>query len=253
MTETLLPGNDVLENDLSIDPNKKYFEELVGENKKFKTPEDLARGKAESDQYVRHLVSRLDQLTEDYSRLREESNARARLEELIDQLPKSASSDNTNDNAKETDTSAIDMKRVEEIVASKLMESEQRKKEQENFNIVVNKLKEKFGNNYESALKQQLDTLGLSKEFVDELAKKSPVVLMKTLGLDSETTREDFQSPPHSNQRQDNFAPSVKKRDWKFYEKMRAENPKLYWDAKTTVQMHHDAQTLGESFFEGSE
>ena len=36
----------------TVDPNKNYLTELVGDGKKFKTQEELARGKYESDLYL---------------------------------------------------------------------------------------------------------------------------------------------------------------------------------------------------------
>ena len=40
---------------VSIDPDKDYFEELVGDDKPFKSPKDLARAKLESDKFIEQL------------------------------------------------------------------------------------------------------------------------------------------------------------------------------------------------------
>jgi hypothetical protein len=235
-----------------IDPNKDYLTELVGEGKKFKSPQELARGKYEADQYVRTLERQKDELRSDYLKLKDEQAARAKLEDLIDQWSnkQQSSSDNTQANEQQTTKPVIDSKEIESLVSSKIQEHELTKKQQENFAQVRTKLKERFGNNYQEVLKQQIDNLGLNEDFINDLARRYPTVLYKTLGLDQEQ-RESFQSPPRSNQRSDNFAPSTTKRTWSYYQKIKKENPKLYYDPKTTVQMHNDAIALGKEFEDG--
>jgi len=142
-----------------------------------------------------------------------------------------------------------DPKQIESLVSQKLVEHETVKKQTENFNLVRNKLTERFGENYQPSLTKQMQDLGLTKEFVDELARNHPKVLFKTLGLDQEPQREPFQAPTRTQQA---FAPTgEKKRTWSFYQQMRRENPKLYHDPKTVVQMHNDAIRLGEDFEDG--
>jgi hypothetical protein len=235
-----------------IDPNKDYLTELVGEGKKFKSPQELARGKYEADQYVRTLERQKDELRSDYLKLKDEQAARAKLEDLIDQWSnkQQSSSDNTQANEQQTTKPVIDSKEIESLVSSKIQEHELTKKQQENFAQVRTKLKERFGSNYQEVLKQQIDNLGLNEDFINDLARRYPAVLYKTLGLDQEQ-RESFQSPPRSNQRSDNFAPSTTKRTWSYYQKIKKENPKLYYDPKTTVQMHNDAIALGKEFEDG--
>jgi hypothetical protein len=235
-----------------IDPNKDYLTELVGEGKKFKSPQELARGKYEADLYVRTLERQKDELRSDFLKLKDEQAARAKLEDLIDQWSnkQQSSSDNTQANEQQTTKPVIDSKEIESLVSSKIQEHELTKKQQENFAQVRTKLKERFGNNYQEVLKQQIDNLGLNEDFINDLARRYPTVLYKTLGLDQEQ-RESFQSPPRSNQRSDNFAPSTTKRTWSYYQKIKKENPKLYYDPKTTVQMHNDAIALGKEFEDG--
>src|SRR4029450_8159059 len=73
------------ESDINVDPNKNYLEELVGEGKKFKTPEDLARGKAESDSFIERLQKELHGL-------RNELKSRLQLEEVVDRISSASKS-----------------------------------------------------------------------------------------------------------------------------------------------------------------
>jgi beta-phosphoglucomutase-like phosphatase (HAD superfamily) len=62
------------------------LEALVGDNKKFKTVEDLARAKWESDQYIKTLEQGRDQLREDYLKALEAAQTGPQVKELLDQL-----------------------------------------------------------------------------------------------------------------------------------------------------------------------
>lgn len=252
MTDTLLTGED---NTPTLDPDKDYLQELVGENKKFKTDKDLAKGKYESDLYIKTLEKRLDEMRSDYLKMREDNAARAKLEELVDQLGnhnKQPTSSNAptlvNEGLKEK--SGIDMKEFDSLVDSKLLSYERQKKQTENFDGVKSKLREAWGNNYTSILKDKMVELNLTEEFVNDLAKNHPTVLYKTLELD-QRKQESFQAPPRPTQRTDNFAPTGNKRTWSYYQNLKKTNPDLYWNPKTTSQMHLDAQTLGTAFEDG--
>ena len=239
----------------TIDTNKNYLQDLVGEGKKFRSPEELARGKAESDLYIKHLERGRDELREDYLKLREESVARQKLEELIGQLESKTQQPTSSAETQKPDEKNIqpqwDSKQIESLVSSKIQEHELTRKQEQNFNQVRSKLQERFGNNYQSVLKTQIDSLGLTEDFVNDLARKHPTVLFKTLGLDTPVQRENFQTPPRSDQSSSSFSPQTSKRTWNYYQNMKKAEPKVYWDPKTQVQMMHDSVALGEDFKDG--
>jgi len=234
-----------------IDPNKNYLAELVGEGKKFKTQEDLARGKAESDAYIKILEKRSDELRNDYLKLRDDYSSRAKLEEVVDQLTKSQQQfeRKPDTNVDVNNKPVIDPKELESLVSSKIQEHELTKRQQENFNTVRTRLQERYGNSYQTVLKQHIDTLGLTEDFVNDLARKHPTVLFKTLGIDPPNPTESFQPPVRSSQ---GFVPSApKERTWAYYQEIKKNDPKLYANPKTTVQMHEDYLRLGNAFEDG--
>lgn len=248
MTDLFQGGSD---DHIDVDENKNYLDELVGEGKKFKTPQDLARGKYEADQYVDLLKRRLDEMREDYMKLDSDYKSGRKLEELIDQLENRQRQSNL-DTPPEKDvpnTPAFDMTQFESLFDKKLQEVESRKSQAANFEKVQAKLKETFGNNYQSSLNEQTKAMGLTQEFVNDLARNHPEVLFRTLGLDQQS-KDQFTAPPRSSR--NSFAPKTpEKRGWAYYEQMRKENPKLYYDQKTMVQMHRDALDLGDDFADG--
>jgi hypothetical protein len=234
-----------------IDDSKNYFEELVGEDKKFKTPEDLAKGKYQSDLYISQILERQDELRNDYMKLRDEYNSRAKLEELVDQLSQKqqlASNDSTDVKDKPP---TFDPNRIDSLIDSKITERELNRRQTENFNKVKDKLIERFGERYQTVFKQQIDNLGLTEDYVNDLARRSPTAVFKTFGLDQEPQTQSFQSPFSSSVRADQFARKPQERTWSWYQDLKKKDPKVYWDKKTQNQMMLDHQSLGAKFQDG--
>lgn len=246
MTDSLFNDN----NDPIVDPNKNYFDELVGEGKKFKTPEDLARSKAEADAYIQTIIRQKDEMTNDIKKLREEYQARASLEELIDQLK--GQSDRHDDNPAVDDKEpSLDLTKIDSLVAQKIEDHQREQRERSNFNQVQAKLVEQFGNSYSTVLKQKRDELGLTEEDVNTLARRSPTAFFNTFGLNQRQQAETFEAPLQTQRRTDQFAPKTEKRTWSWYQKLKTENPNLYRDPRTQVQMHKDYASLGKDFEDG--
>jgi len=247
MTDDLLNEEDV-----TIDPGKNYYEELVGDGKKFKSVEDLARGKYEADLYVKTLTKRMDELRNDYVQLRQDYNSKAKLEEVLDQLKTTQQSGSNEPLAKDVEMKPeIKPEDISKMIASEIQRTRAQEQEEANYRQVQAKLKERFGNNRD-ALNQHLQELGLSEDFAKELARKHPNVFMRTLGLDQPAQQDDFLAPPRSSVRRDTFAPKTEERTWSWYEKLRLSNPEKYRSKEITVQMHKDYERLGAKFEDGN-
>lgn len=248
--------DNLLADDQPTDENKDYLKELVGEGRKFKSEQDLAKSKIESDNYIKILEKKLDQFRDDYLKLDEEYKARESLQELKDQIDKRTLGPSSNNQpiVKDRDNQppSIDLKDIENLVSNKLQEHEVTKRQQENLNIVKNKLVEHFGTKYQGVVKEQLADLGLSETRFQELAREAPNALFRTLGIEQTAQRESFQSPPRSNQRSDNFKPKgAEERTWSWYQNLKDKDPNRYNDPQTNVQMINDYMRLGEKFEDG--
>lgn len=232
---------------LQIEEDKNYLEELVGEGKKYKSPEDLAKSKLHADNTIKQRERELEELRSDFLKLREAQQSGMSQKDFIDQLKtvvQSTSRDqtiNTND-----DTKVPQFKTAEELES--LIDNRLRKKESEsiqtkNFNEVKNKLVEAYGNSHASILQRKLDDLGLSVETADTLARTSPKAFLNALGVTARTA-EGFEAPLKSEQRPA-FAPNATLRDRKFYSELRDKQPNVYYDPKTQNQMIKDAEAMG--------
>lgn len=248
MTDNLL-ASDL--DSVQLDPNKSYLAELVGDNKKFKSPEDLAKGKFEADQFIEIMKRRQDELRADYLKLQEDNNKKANLEELVDKLTaRLASSEHTPANEVK-DKPELDLKQLDTLVSERMSALDRQRQEQSNWSTVQAKAQEVLGERYAQVLSQRSKELGLSDETVNSLAKNSPQAFFKAFGLD-QTNTEGFQTPPRNQQRSDNFVPrGSDHHPWSYYQELKKANPNLYNDRKITVQMAKDMAALGEKFMDG--
>lgn len=239
--------------DQSIDENKDYFSELVGEGRKFKDEKALALAKARSDNYVKILEGRLDAMREDNLKLREENVAGAKLQDLLDKLElekqqlSSRQEPKTNEAVNQPQ---IDETKIESLVSAKIEQAQQSRRQAENYSEVESKLLEVYGQNYKTTLKEQAKQLGLSDEEVNLMARNNPKLFYKTFDV-APRQREQFQTPPRSMQRTDNFAPKgPEKKTISYYKDMLKKNPMAWYDPKIAVEMDKMSQELGQSFYD---
>lgn len=243
---TLFNSNDPAS---QIDPNKDYFEELVGEGKKYADAKQAGKALVHKDLHIQRLETEHEGMRNDMLRMREELNAVPKLQELIEKLGTNSNNEQNLENVNQnTEKTAVDMQEVESLFAKKYDERKAQEQAEQNYNVSLSKLKSVHGDNYESTLKTQMDELGVTEEFVNNLARTNPNAFAKMFA--QAAPRETFQAPPQSNRRSDSFAPSgAQKRDEAYYENLRQTKPDLYWSPKTQNQMHMDADKLGDAFF----
>src|SRR6266704_3063953 len=171
---------------LEDDGNQTSLREEFTNKWKDKSKEEILAAKVESDLYIRTQNARFDEIRKDFLELKEQSTAKAQLQELIERQEKLLKGDQdtippTNGNVNQPSLKAED---IDSLLEQKLSAREKSTKQTENFNFVKAKLREHFGDNHNAILKQRMDTLGLDQGFVDELAKTHPSVFLKTFGMD---------------------------------------------------------------------
>jgi hypothetical protein len=243
------PGN--------YDASKNYLEELVGDGKKFKTVDDLARGKAESDAFINRLLEEQKQLRDDFNQVRAQLNQRTKLDEFLDKVNKpdsdtSGSDNNQNSNSGGANQAAFDPSKIDEIVDKRLSDKERERQAQSNANFVKEELQKAYGADYVTKLAEVAEDLGLSRERVNQLAATEPKALLRLVGVgqaqNTPQARPDVFSPPKSS---GTFVPRVQntEKNYAFYEDMRKKDPTRYWSPDVQVEIHKRAMELGEAFY----
>lgn len=236
-------------------PNTNPYEELVGEGKKFKTNEDLAKAKLESDRFIQQLQNEL-------SGLRTELSTRQTLEQLMDKISKPNGEANANQshnqNSAGGDSGTVKSLTEEDIarlVEQRLSQAEKARIHTANMETVREALVASFGSDYVTHLKAKASELGVSEEYLNSLAKETPKAFLKLVDASGErkaTTPGLFTPPPSSglpSPSKQGFAPNgARKNSW--YEQLKATDKTKYLSKEVQLQMYNDAMSLGESFFD---
>jgi hypothetical protein len=238
-----------------LDPNKDWTAEYIGEGKKFKDVADLAKGKAHSDLFISRLQNEADGL-------RKELSTRIKLEEFMDRMNSQNSSGanqatQTAGQGNQTDgtaSSATSTQDIETLIEQRLAAKEAEQRSTQNLATARARLQEAFGEDFSSELATRTESLGLSKEFVANLAKTQPRALFALLGIDGQqqqaTRRDDGLFAPRSSVNTSGLGQGQsQEKNWAHYEKIRKQNPAQYWSTQVQNEIHKQAGKLGERFY----
>lgn len=229
---------------VTTDENIDYYEQLVGEGKKFKSERDLARGKWESDQYIAKLKQKLEE-TEN------ELKSRAAMEELYNKL-KSGDTNNRQDELPVTpDRQGVNEDELEAKVAALLEKREKARSLETNMGRVTRVLEETFGNSNSAnaALNKIARETGMSMGDIRDLAQRSPDAVFRLMGI-TEGPRNPTTPVAPKGSVVAGLGPSGTVRNSAYYERMKQTDPKKYFADSTTVQMMNDRRALGDKFYQ---
>lgn len=241
--------NDNNDRDPVIDENKDYLSELVGDDKKFKTPAELAKGKWHADQTIELMKKRMDDLRSDYMKEREQNLTREQIESVLTRFKETPLSSNVAPQVNEAERPTYDPNQIKSLVSETYSQEKERDRQTANARLVQEKAIERFGNSYQDALSRQAAELGLSPQEVNTMAKNNPKVFIKTFSLDQPVRKDNFEAPMRSSH---SFAPTGgPDRTWTHYQKLKAEKPKEYYSPKIQNQMLADYDRLGSKFEDG--
>jgi len=241
-----------------IDPNKNYLEELVGDGKKFRSHEDLARGKAESDLFIAKLLQEKKEALE-------ELNKRLTVEDLLSRLenkgtpPVTQNQFNQNGNAASGDQNApnsnLNLDEIKAAVKAELERDVVNAKREANVNNVNAKMTELYGDQAPAVLRRKAQELGVSIDYLRGIAADSPALFLKTIEeapVAQPQKPSIFNAPPQGvNTGALPKTPTYgNHKPRSYYENLKKTNPKEYFSPKTAVQEHKDAVALGVNFFD---
>jgi len=225
-----------------VDQNVDYLQELVGDGKKFKTPAELAKGKAEADRYIAHLTSRMDEL-------RDELKTSKNMEQILTEIRSTKTVPNseppvvTPDGQKVPEESDLET-RLEKIIA----EREAKKNAESNMTRVQQQLTEAYGDQANLVINQKARELNMTVTDLKSLAVRSPEAFSKLVGIEAPKTPDSFVAPRSTVNSSGQISHSSV-RNKSFYDKMKQSDPIRYHSQQTTVDMIRDATNLGDRFY----
>lgn len=222
------------------DTPDSYHDRLVGEGKKFKDVEALARGKWEADQTV---AARERELRE----IRDELNKRLNMEELVNKIGKNAPSTPVHNAGLESHevptptvmpTNVVDPNEIVNLVKNTMTQEQTKLQQEKNLNAVASQLQKVWGDDWVTKLRNAGRSLDLTETQMDVMAKTSPKALLQAVMPTQ--TKVDNVSPPRSTIL--GIPQQSQESGWSKYEKMRRENPRMYYSPQIQLQLERDVR-----------
>lgn len=207
-------------------------ETLVGDGKKFKDVEALAKGKLESDNHIARLEAELAGIRED---LGKRVDAEAQLAEVRNELTVLRNA--RPQESKSNTSSPLTVDGIQALVNESITRTERNRTSQSNIALANTAMLDAFGS-FEQATAGVLaksKELGLSMDRLKEIAAESPTAFQKIiLGDKAAAVAAPLDGRAVATERpQASSGLSTQEGTKAFYDELRTKNPKLYWDPRT--------------------
>ena len=232
MTDSILPPDQGTPAPQPIPPEKKILDDLVGEGKKYKDPEILARAALEKDRFI-------EQLKSETSGLRAELAQAVRLLEIKETLEKPeppAPVTTPTEGVQKT----VQPEEIQKIVQDALLQDRTESVKARNRSEVVAELTKLYGTDYPAVLREKLKSLDMTEKDANELAAVKPKALL-ALVKKEEVVKDDVFAPPRSTVNT-TFQPVSGTPTMDSYEAMRrSADPKVraqYWSPAVQNEIH---------------
>lgn len=233
--------------DEDVASDKDYVNELVGEGKKFKDANSLAKSVAFKDSHIL-------QIEKENAELRQKIQQSLSLEEFYDKVKgsavKSAPPSHSNPAEDEMEES-LSLEQIESLVEKRYQAHRNTEIQQANLAKAVSEAERRLGPNFRKLLRDRARELGESESDLTQLAMVKPAVFVELMAP-KKAENVHFPSSPHSDIDPAKMAqnPRGEVRNKSFYDKVRKEDKARYMSREVQAQMHKDAIALGEKFFQ---
>lgn len=242
-----------VDNGAPTPPVADPLQELVGEGKKFKSIDDLAKSKVEADRFIDKLKSENDalrKLVKDSERTTQMTSA---IERLLASVTKSEDESSNQPAAPspapvtipDVTAKAISAEDVVKIVHA----VEEQRRMAANEQQALGNLSKKYGEKAEEVLASRAAELGMDKGMLVDMARRNPKAFARLIGEDSQTSITGAPvSPRNSAAVMGNNPGNSSVRNAAYYENLKKTMgaKKFILDRSLQVQMHNDMVALGE-------
>jgi hypothetical protein len=216
------------------------LETLVGEDKKYKTPEELAKAYLNADAFIENIKR-------ENAEMRSELQTRLTVEEQLKNVAprqQPLQDQGTNPPVVTDDKPKFSNEDLEQRIRETLQKDREADKITNNLNAVAAKMVEVYGdtNKAKEVMQARANELGVTVKFLESVAAQSPTAFYAQLGLDAapkstpNMSRPDVQSGNFTN------TGGAKPGTYEFYENLRRTDPKRYFTPATQMKIMQDAQ-----------
>lgn len=218
------------------------FATLVGEGKKFKSPQDLAKSRLEADKFIEQLKSENAEMRRELEKASKVGAIDEALNRLNDRLEKA--SGDSEEGVKPTAMSREDILAI-------VREDTLRSKWDQNRKAIQAELVNKLGEASKARdyLSQKSAELGMSLNDLRSIVEKSPAAARNLLGLGAHTPAPGPTPLPPNSRNTEAIAPTVGVRNKAYYDNLRKEMGTKFWTPSIQTQMFKDREAMGENFY----
>lgn len=222
------------------------FVDLVGDGKRYRSPQDLARGKMEADAFIKKLETENAEMRELLAKAKS-------VEQLVEEFKKVTTGAEPSPSAGVDTKPPLDVSAVEKLVEFTIDKKATEAQQLTNLAMVGEVLARKFGTPDAAAagLRYKAKELGVTMEALKEMASHTPKAFFKLMDI----AESEAQAPTVTTVKSEINTSAMpqtgvlQQGTYAWYSKMRRENPALYFSPKTRRQMEADLQRLGEKFY----
>jgi len=248
MTSENIPDNGV-----PITPVADPLQELVGEGKKFKSLEDLAKSKVEADRFIDKLKDENDALRKLVKDSERTTHMTSAIERLLASVTKSED-ESSNQPAAPSPAPVTNQDNLAKAISAedvvKIVHAvEEQRRMVANEQQALNNLSKKYGDKADEVLASRADELGMDKAMLVDMARRNPKAFARLIGEDGPANAPmSSVSPRNSAAVLGNHPGNSSVRNAAYYENMKKTmgTKKFILDRALQVQMHNDMTALGE-------
>ena len=237
----------------------EYLSQLVGEGKKYSTPDELAKAYLHADLTIEQFKQSNDHLKEELNKrmtledlLKEnEDRKQVQPEEVKDDPPAVEPKPEDQDNPKVEDANDDLEAKIRDI----LNKDRESRTIEENSDQVFKTLMETYGekSKVQEELTRKAEQLGIGVDFLLATGEKSPQALYDLLGIASKqpsnkgASKGDLNAQAFETHRPNNNGP--KPGTYAHYDLLRKEDPRKYFSAPVQRKMLEDRMKMGDDFY----
>lgn len=163
-------------NDVNLGEDQSPLSTLVGEGKKFKTVDDLAKSKLEADRFIDTLK-------------REKEELESRMTTLQVEVEKQKKTTTTS-TTPTTQPSSVTEESLQALIDKTLSDREVTRTRTKNLDDAKKYLMDNFGEKAEEVLTTQASGMGISKDKLLEIASDTPVLFKRLFPVEKSKTQD---------------------------------------------------------------
>ena len=182
-------GNDKKPDTIQL-TNDSYLETLVGEDKRYKSQEELAKAAMEKDLHIRRLETENAQYRDNLDKTKTVEELLERQTQMFNESRTEAKNDvpsnqNPGEEQETVTSNNLNPEDISRLVMSEIEKREQTSRESSNLNQVKSTLQETYGDEVGQVWEKAKSVNGFTEEQMQSLAKSSPTAIVNLVNASS--------------------------------------------------------------------